>query len=91
MPVFAVFGRVAETACMSSYEHFPPRPPVRVWERLADATRRLGIPSTDLLKAEVLSGRKGIRFARVGARELMLLCKEDVDQYARELNEGNTL
>jgi hypothetical protein len=68
---------------------FPTAPTVKVWERLSDATRRLGFPSSDLLQAEVLSGRKGIRFARVGRRDLLLLAKEDIDQYAVELNEGH--
>lgn len=63
------------------------RPPPGRWVRLNEAAARLGIPAA-LLSADLVAGRAGLRYMRLGARQLMHVSDADIQLAAVRLHAG---
>lgn len=63
------------------------KPPASRWERLAAAAQRVGVSPRVLLRT-IESGRADIRTQRLGARSLVHVAANDVDEFAARLNWG---
>jgi len=64
-----------------------PSPPLE-WVKAHEARRRLGIPGRALFESEIATGRLGLRWCRLGKRQMLMVAEVDVQRAAHQLAQG---